>query len=167
MNRILYFAYGSNMNLDQMAVRCPDAVAACTVQLDGYRLAFRSNGSKVGVATLLPDSKSTVSGVLWRISDMDESRLDHYEGFPYLYGKKEVIVTDRAGTRHQVMAYVMNPPFRESPAMPSPAYLDGILTGCKQNGVDRWNVLKAVRRTRQELDVSRSEVKRAVPTQER
>lgn len=40
----LYFAYGSNMNLNQMAFRCPDAEVVESVRLEGYRLAFRTNG---------------------------------------------------------------------------------------------------------------------------
>ena len=36
----LYFAYGSNMNLDQMEFRCPAAAVKENVRLDGYRLAF-------------------------------------------------------------------------------------------------------------------------------
>lgn len=39
--KTLYFAYGSNLNLDQMARRCPDAEPVGRVRLDGYRLAFR------------------------------------------------------------------------------------------------------------------------------
>ena len=50
----LYFAYGSNMNLNQMAFRCPDAEVVESVRLEGYRLAFRTNGGGNGVATILP-----------------------------------------------------------------------------------------------------------------
>ena len=79
----LYFAYGSNMNLNQMAFRCPDAEVVESVRLEGYRLAFRTNGGGNGVATILPEEGSCVDGVLWRISEQDEQHLDHYEGFPY------------------------------------------------------------------------------------
>ena len=41
MEERLYFAYGSNINLDQMAFRCPNAEVEGPVTLDGYRLAFR------------------------------------------------------------------------------------------------------------------------------
>ena len=51
----LYFAYGSNMNLNQMAFRCPDAEVVESVRLEGYRLAFRTNGGGNGVATILPE----------------------------------------------------------------------------------------------------------------
>ena len=36
IDRKLYFAYGSNMNDEQMAFRCPDAEAVGTVRLEGY-----------------------------------------------------------------------------------------------------------------------------------
>ena len=40
MEHAMYFAYGSNMNLDQMAYRCPAAEAVCTAKLEGYELFF-------------------------------------------------------------------------------------------------------------------------------
>ena len=39
----LYFAYGSNINLDQMAFRCPAAQVVSPVTLNGYRLLFRGD----------------------------------------------------------------------------------------------------------------------------
>ena len=44
-----YFAYGSNLNLGQMAVRCPQAQLVRRAVLEGYELAFRC-----GVLTILP-----------------------------------------------------------------------------------------------------------------
>lgn len=73
----LYFAYGSNMNLNQMAFRCPDAEVVESVRLEGYRLAFRTNGGGNGVATILPEEGSYVDGVLWRISERDEQHPIH------------------------------------------------------------------------------------------
>lgn len=148
---LLYFAYGSNMNLNQMAFRCPDAEVVDTVRLEGYRLAFRTNGGGNGVATILPEEGSCVDGVLWRISERDERHLDHYEGFPYLYGKEPVVVIDQDGVSHEIMAYTMNSPYKDTPAIPSKAYLEGILNGCRQNGIEIAPVLEAVRLTQQEL----------------
>ena len=146
----LYFAYGSNMNLNQMALRCPDAEVVDTVCLEGYRLAFCMNGGGRGVATILPEPHSFVEGVLWRISEQDEKSLDRYEGFPKLYGKEAVIVSGKSGISHEVMAYTMNSPYRDTPALPSQTYLEGILRGCIQNGIGVVPVMEAVRRIRQE-----------------
>ena len=147
----LYFAYGSNMNLNQMAFRCPEAEVVDTVRLDGYRLAFCMNGGGNGVATILPEEGSYVDGVLWQISERDEQNLNRYEGFPVLYGKEPVSVVDQDGIRREAMAYTMNSPYKDVPALPSQAYLEGILNGCWQNGIDAGPVLDAVRRTGQEL----------------
>ena len=150
-NEKLYFAYGSNMNLNQMAFRCPDAEVVDTVRLEGYRLAFCMNGGGNGVATILPEEGSCVDGVLWRISEQDEQHLDHYEGFPYLYGKEPVTVTDRNGRQREIMAYTMNSPYKDVPAMPSKAYLEGILDGCRQNGIKIASILEAIWVTQREL----------------
>ena len=80
-----------------MAFRCPDAEVLETVRLEGYRLAFRSNGGNRGVATILPDPDSHVDGVLWEISPEDERNLNFYEGFPRLYGKRTLTVVNRLG----------------------------------------------------------------------
>ena len=141
----LYFAYGSNMNDEQMEFRCPDAEAVGTVCLEGYRLAFRSNGTGRGVATILPDETGRVEGVLWKISADDERHLDLYEGYPSLYGKETVEVKGRDGTLLPVMAYTMTERFRGNPARPSTGYLHGILTGCAEHGIEMDSVLDAVR----------------------
>ena len=36
MSRKEYFAYGSNLNFEQMAYRCPEATVVGTAKLDGY-----------------------------------------------------------------------------------------------------------------------------------
>lgn len=135
MSEHLYFAYGSNMNLDQMAFRCPDASVVGVVRVEDYRLTFCGSGY-AGVATILPQPGSHVDGVLWRISAADEKHLDFYEGYPRLYGKEPVEVIDSNGQRMTVMAYTMNSPYKECPAPPSQGYLQGILDGCRQNGID-------------------------------
>lgn len=140
---LLYFAYGSNTDLEQMDFRCPDAQALETVRLEGYRLAFRSNGGNRGVATILPDPDSHVDGVLWEISPEDERNLNFYEGFPRLYGKRTLTVVNRLGKEVEAMAYVMNAPYKDRPAVPSASYLRGILRGCQHNGIDTRPVLAA------------------------
>ena len=44
----LYVAYGSNLNMKQMSIRCPTAAVVGSGTLNGYRLAF------CGVATVFP-----------------------------------------------------------------------------------------------------------------
>ena len=49
------------------------------------------------------------------------------------------------------MAYTMNSPYKDTPALPSKAYLEGILNGCRQNGIEIAPVLEAVWLTQKEL----------------
>lgn len=130
----LYFAYGSNINLDQMAHRCPAAEVVGPVVLENYRLLFRGNYRGNGVATIVPRKGSKVHGLLWKITPVCEKSLDTYEAFPHLYDKQPVTVQDRSGQEFPVMAYVMTERCKE-PAVPSNLYYNGILEGYRQNGL--------------------------------
>ena len=79
--------------------------------------------------------------------------LNHYEGFPALYGKETVRVRGSDGAEFRVMAYTMQEPYSRIPAMPSMGYLAGILAGCEQNGIDEKTILRAVLDTDRELSV--------------
>ena len=100
----LYFAYGSNINLDQMAYRCPNATVLMPVVLSGYELTFRGGG----VATVIPKKDSEVLGLMWSITPECEKSLDRYEGYPSFYHKIDVAVTDpETGKIYYVMMYEM------------------------------------------------------------
>ena len=118
MEHAMYFAYGSNMNLDQMAYRCPAAEAVCTAKLEGYELFFAGRPGN-GVASIRPKQGGTVVGVLWKLTEACEKSLDHYEAFPALYGKETVRVRGSDGTEYRVTAYTMQEPYSRIPAMPS------------------------------------------------
>ena len=53
MEENLYFAYGSNLDLEQMAQRCPDAEIVGPVRLENYELRFRGSG----FATVAPKKR--------------------------------------------------------------------------------------------------------------
>lgn len=102
-----YVSYGSNMDLDQMEWRCPDAELVCSGTLRGYRLLFR--GSKTGsYATVEPCDGAEVPVLVWEISGADERSLDRYEGFPTFYQKEDVEVETERGTLVG-MVYIMDP----------------------------------------------------------
>ncbi|MDO4276255.1 MAG: gamma-glutamylcyclotransferase family protein [Eubacteriales bacterium] len=148
---MLYFAYGSNMNLGQMEFRCPDAKVVQNVRLENYRLAFGGRNPNSGVATILPEKGSHVDGVMWLITGDCERRLDRYEGYPHLYGKELHDVTGKDGKSYAVMVYVMKEPYKDFPAIPSGFYLNGILEGCEQNNLSITPVMEAVYQTQKEV----------------
>ena len=91
-----------------------------------------------------------MEGVLWEITPECEKSLDGYEGYPHLYGKQTVRVRNKAGMQMDVMAYVMNAPYKDTLASPSTLYLEGILDGCRQNGIPVKPIRDAVKWTKKE-----------------
>ncbi len=155
MERKLYFAYGSNINLNQMAERCPDAEVVATAILDGYELLFRGNRSGFGVATIEPLSGSQVHGLLWNLTPECERSLDIYEGYPRLYEKEDITVRTVDGRAWTVMAYVMTGELWRDPAVPSGPYFNGILEGYRQNGLPVKALEAALKNAHDEVGQSR------------
>lgn len=145
MKRRFYIAYGSNLNVDQMVRRCPDAVMIGSAVLDGYRLLFRSSGRRAGVATIEPSADGSVPVGIWSISEADEVSLDRYEGWPYLYEKKDFRVRVN-GKTITAMAYVMTPGHMIAPPMYS--YMDTIIEGYYNFGFDTKPLYKAAESSR-------------------
>ena len=61
-----YVAYGSNLNREQMAHRCPDAKLVGTGMLSNYEMVFRGNKSNA-VATVEPKKGMEVPVGIWEI----------------------------------------------------------------------------------------------------
>lgn len=142
----LYFAYGSNCNLEQMARRCPNARKVGAVTLPGYKLTFNGKHSGTGVASISRARGRTVYGLLWELTPACEKSLDRYEGFPRLYDKHTVTVRTDDGTEHEAMVYIMTAAYKE-PAMPSQGYYAGIRAGFIQNGIDPHTLQVALTET--------------------
>ena len=130
--KMLYLAYGSNLNLEQMAGRCPTAKVAGAAMLEDYQLLFRGRHSNA-VATVEQQEGSNVPVLLWKITSTDEASLDHYEGWPYLYRKETVSVT-LDGKEVDAMAYIMNE--GRPLGKPSCDYYSIILQGYRSAGFD-------------------------------
>jgi hypothetical protein len=88
---MLYFAYGSNLDWNQMLKRCPSAEFVCVAKLEDHQLAFtrRSVTRGCGVADALPHPGNHVWGVVYQIEGSDIGRLDACEGFKPERPKKE------------------------------------------------------------------------------
>ena len=121
---------GSNLNFEQMAYRCPEATVVGTAKLDGYELAFRR-----GYLTVLPKEGASVEGLIWSVTDHDESQLDCYEGYPTFYDKETMTVTDADGTPHEIMVYTMNEPYRDQLLPVSSRYNAIVMQGCLDAGI--------------------------------
>ena len=147
----LYIAYGSNLNVEQMKRRCPDAEIVGKAELKGYYLYF-CGGHLGAVATVEPKEGSTVPVLIWSISKKDEVALDRYEGFPRFYVKKnlQVNVTSLNGEdlgEVSAMVYIMT---REAVEMrkinpaPSNYYYSVLDAGYDDFGFDKKILRKAL-----------------------
>ena len=100
---ILYFAYGSNMDLVQMADRCPNSATIGTAELPFHRFMINSYGG----ATVVPDPASAVHGLLWNITEEDERALDRYEGVRRgIYRRDFVDVVLPDGRKARALIYI-------------------------------------------------------------
>lgn len=127
-----YAAYGSNLNLRQMARRCPTAKVIGKGEIRDYELLFRGHSTSA-VATVEPRPESSVPVLIWDISPEDERNLDIYEGYPRLYGKVDLEVQTEDGCE-SIMVYTMNEGY--GIGKPSMHYLDTIATGYLEAGFD-------------------------------
>lgn len=163
MEETLYFAYGSNINLEQMAHRCPDAQIVGPVTLENYELQFRGSG----FATVAPKKGSTVHGLVWKLTPNCEQSLDRYEGYPRHYTKQTVTVKDAAGNEIPVMVYIMAEPYCRQPALPSPYYYRVIQRGFEANGLPVESLQAAWSRTIDEVWSGRIDKPKRAPERNR
>ena len=122
----LYIAYGSNINLEQMAFRCPHSKVMGTSEIKDYELEFR------GVATIVPKENASVPVLIWELDERDLPTLNRYEGYPNSY-RQEKMNFELNGKDCTGMAYLMN---HGTISPPSPQYYNTILQGYQENGLD-------------------------------
>lgn len=130
---VLYAAYGSNMDADQMRFRCPHSPNVGTGWLEGWRVSF--GGEAIGwegaLATIVEEPGAAVYVVLYDITGEDESRLDDWDGVPMgLYSKIHVRVQTLEGER-LVWTYVLND---YEGGLPAPAYLAAMADAAEKAG---------------------------------
>lgn len=145
MEKRYYGAYGSNLNIRQMKMRCPQARIIGTSVIEGSQLLFK--GSRTGYyLTVEPKENYSVPIAVWEVTQADELSLDRYEGFPTFYYKKEItlpvkgIKTGKVRKR-KVFLYIMH---EDRPiGKPSDFYLRTCLEGYKNFGFDNKPLINA------------------------
>ena len=131
---MLYFAYGSNLNHFQMKRRCKDSFFIKKINLNNFRLTFRS---KYRAADIEPKKNSIVPGGLFEISKSDEKKLDIYENYPILYEKYYFTYYSKKVMTYSMVSKTM---FR----YPTERYLNVVKRGYKDCDLDKKYLLKAL-----------------------
>ncbi len=118
-----YFAYGSNLDAEQMRDRCPTSRGLFRARLDGYRLDFTHLSLRWGggAADVVPQVGECVWGVLYELASQDLTRLDRFEPG---YERVLVSVRDDESSAHQALTYVV----REKQILrPTQVYLEKMM----------------------------------------
>ncbi len=122
--KLIYFAYGANLDRNGMNARCPGNKPLCRAVLKDYRLVFRN------VADIEEAENQQVQGALYEITLEHLKSLDRFEGYPRLYTRKTVNVIRECGSQIKAIVYQMTD--RQYSAPPFEGYLNIILYGCQQ-----------------------------------
>ena len=105
-----YFAFGSNMDIDQMAQRCPGA----KFNKKGLLLCYRFAIDEARVATIIPDNRGCVEGILWKVGANDLEQLDLYEGVANgCYRRATVDIMRSQYDTVEAIVYISNRPERK------------------------------------------------------
>lgn len=142
----LYFAYGANMDADELTRRVGPVEPVGIAHLADHRLVFNRHGGTLwdgGVSSVILSPGESVFGVVWRMSPEALAVLDRIES-PDAYQRltKEVVVTD--GRRLACHIYVSYPQMEMAPAA---AYLALLISAAEKANLPATHIamLKAHR----------------------
>jgi hypothetical protein len=123
MQHVLVFAYGSNLDDEQMRSRCAGARVEARAALPNYALAFGGFSRRWGgaVASVVPEPGSRVEGLLYCLPMSDLLELDRHEGRPFAYQRIVKRVKDEHGRRRRAHVY-WQPADVFEPSLPQPDY---------------------------------------------
>lgn len=143
--RRIYLAYGSNLNMDQMYNRCPNAEFLGTGFLQDWKLVFRR-----GYLTVEPEKGCELPFALWSVNKEDEKALDRYEGYPKFYYTldTEVRYTDMLGRESKAQAFFYRMHTKFPYEIPSWRYWETCAKGYEDCVLDEVFLEDALKETR-------------------
>ncbi|MFQ6120788.1 MAG: gamma-glutamylcyclotransferase family protein, partial [Methanosarcinales archaeon] len=109
---VLYFAYGSNMDLDRIKSRGVVIKRRFSGILFGWKLLFnkiKDMSEGTGYANIISNKNSKVEGIIYEIDKQFIKNLDRAEGYPHHYTKKILIIKDKYGKKFDCIVYIANP----------------------------------------------------------
>ncbi len=127
----LYFAYGANMNIQAMSLRCKSSEYLGVAILKEFRFEINS----LGVATVIPDTAHSVYGILWLLSKEDEEQLDYFEGVEqnYYYKRKHAVYSQNSPHKQSALIYIATD---NQPGCPRKDYIEDIISSAKLEGFE-------------------------------
>lgn len=138
-----YIAYGSNLNKKHFFNLALGSSFVSTTILKNKRLVFKGRGPNYSYLTIEENVGSEVPVVVYEISDLDEVKLDYYEGYPNLYEKKKIPILIN-GQEIEALIYIMVNNERFTYNKPSDNYLITCLRGYSDYSFDTDILFKAL-----------------------
>ncbi|MCU7843265.1 MAG: gamma-glutamylcyclotransferase [Candidatus Thiodiazotropha sp. (ex Monitilora ramsayi)] len=135
-----YFGFGSNMNIISLRAKGVEPLASQRAVLHGWRLCFnvqhffRHEGG-VGNIERSESADSRVLGVLYDCPDEALAPLDAVEAYGHGYDRITVEV-EAGNERIHALTYVGMPDFIDNDCLPSRRYLNILVDGARQAGLD-------------------------------
>ncbi len=132
-----YFAYGSNLDTDQMAERCPQADPVGKALLPDHTLAFGGHSPNWdgAPATVAGDPQVDVPGLLYEMDYAEIRLLDNYEGHPVRYERRSMPVLREDGELQDAHVYIKE--VDEEFGLPPKRYLNVLHDAYRELGFDR------------------------------
>lgn len=135
---MLYFAYGSNMNWQQMRERCPSARFVGVALLADHKLAFTRESAKrgCGVADAVHEHGRELWGVVYEIDDLDLGKLDRCEGYSpgreknSYWRRERLVLLDRDKERPLTVCSYFGDP-QSNPPLPNSEYKQLLVSGAR------------------------------------
>lgn len=135
---MLYFAYGSNLNKEEMKSRCPSAKYVGKGIISGYMLEFRY------YLSVKQKADSNLEVGIWEIEDSDLKNLDFYEGYPQLYDRINVFCECEDKKIVNGIIYTMNNnKYSYQNEMPSQTYFNRCLIGYDNCNINKRQLFNA------------------------
>lgn len=144
-----YFAYGSNLDLLQMQLRCPGAQFVSTARLDGYRLCFprKSFVRDCAIVSIEPSPGEEVWGALYELDGTDIARLDEREGYDKRRDRQlnhfnRITVRVEGADERAVLAEVYVAVPSADPGVPTPQYVGYLIASAAECGLPKSHLEK-------------------------
>jgi gamma-glutamylcyclotransferase (GGCT)/AIG2-like uncharacterized protein YtfP len=144
-----YFAYGSNLDLLQMQLRCPGAQFVSTARLDGYRLCFprKSFVRDCAIVSIEPSPSEEVWGALYELDGTDIARLDEREGYDKRRDRQlnhfnRITVRVEGADERAVLAEVYVAVPSADPGVPTPQYVGYLIASAAECGLPKSHLEK-------------------------
>lgn len=143
----IYFAYGSNLNLQQMQYRCPSARLLGVGFKRGYALHFRGRGPGCAYLTVTATAGAVTPVAAFAVCPSDVRALDCYEGVATGHYRIEPVSVDISGYgRLRGFWYVMN---GGKKFQPSSQYVETVAAGYQIMGFNQSALYAALNECRQ------------------